>query len=140
MKNFLIKLLKRSILKTHLWSTLDYLSLLLTVAVILVLGFSPGLLPAYLIKETYKEWFAPILLLGSIVFTSLAFYLIGTHNKIESFLSATIQRIKQSYQDVNNCKFLISCIKKVNRSSLTHYEESELEKFLLKLNVSIKEL
>ena len=140
MKKFLIKLLNRSIIKTRLWLILDYIELLLTVVTILVLGFSPGLLTGCIIKETYVEWFTPILFLCGIIFTFLAFRLLAANNKIEAFLNSTIQRIKQSHQDVNNCKFMISCIKKVNRYPLTRYEETELEKFLIKLKVSIKEL
>ena len=133
-------MLSRSILKTRLWLILEFLILSPTVAVILVLGFSPGLLSGYLLKESYGEWFAPILLLGGIVCTLIAFCLIGTHDKINSFLDLSIKSIKQSYQDINESKFLIACIKKVKHRSLTCYEENELEKFLKKLKVSIKEL
>lgn len=140
LKPFLIKILKHSILKTYLWLTLEYFILLLTAAIIIVIGLSPELFIAYLIKEHYMEWFVPILLLGGIACTLLAFYLIGTHDKINSFVNSSVKGIKQEHQNINECKFLISCIKKVNRCSLTRHEENELEKFLAKLKVSIKEL
>lgn len=137
-KKYLIKLLRRDIFKTRSFLILDYAELICIAFVVVILGYSPCALGGLILKGTQK--YSAIILILSAVLTIISFCLVCTHSKVEEFYSKCVERIRVGSRYIQECKFQLQCIKKHAKHNLTAYEEIELEKFLTKLKISIKEL
>ena len=137
-KKYLIKLLRRDIFKTRLSLILDYAELVCIAFIVIILGYSPCALGGLILKETQK--YSAIIPILSAILTIISFCLVCTHSKVEEFYSKCVERIRAGRCYIQGRKFHLKCIKKHAKHNLTAYEEIELEKFLTKLKISIKEL
>lgn len=102
MKKTLVKSLWINIAKTRLCLILDYVELLCIIAVIVTLGFSPGVCCGLILKETQK-YFAIIPVLSTIL-TVLSLTIVLTNNKVEEFYSKCVERIREKNHHIKELR------------------------------------